>query len=375
MFIKKSQTALLIVLLAVAGAFSIAFAQGGDVYNSTGSGQSVVCRGERDFATTGITIWNQFMDPQDFYEYWKDITVRYFDNFCYYEDIYSLIKRIDKARTQIRKAFYSCTMDSKLKDTYYKLELELYFLRNYVDYKTPTGETWTEIAPIDEDWYSFSRSAFNSREEQRQFFNILAARYRNRLDTYKNCRDPGIQNMIDTFNADMEYLENTVNSAGKAISNKANRLYDTASSLVDAISSGEFFQNLVEVRINGMRCPILGYLTENDEEKKEELKQECLMSVDQLNQELKRNSPNLSVSFTDLEKMRTRIAAETATIKEDTLNIAEYELKYMYATDSIIDQFTSRLDGLKNVIEGTFNYERQTINCVKFIGNQQCNNL
>jgi len=373
MHLKKKIIFLVVLVACNLAAVNSAHAQGGDVYNSTGQGQSVACRGERDFATAGVTIWNQFMDPMDFFEYWNDITVRYFRNFCYYEDIYSLIKRIDKARTQIRKAFYDCAMTEGLKITYYELEAELYFLRHYVD------ENDYYIKPIDEDWYKFTSGIYGERDNRVKLFNKFHARYTNRLETYKECKDPGIENMIATYNSDMDYLKQTVANFKKGISQKASRLAKTASSLWNSIKTGEYLSNLVEVRINGMSCPVLGYLTaptksEEDKEKKEEKRQECLVAVDQLLVELRRQMPG-SVTVYDLQDAYNQIKHESERIKEETVSMAEFEFKYKDSSDNMLDQFTGRLDGLKQTIQDTYAPETQTINCVKFIGKSQCQNI
>lgn len=390
MFIKTNKTWKAIVKsLAVVG-FGLLFvgivvmsgntasAQGGTAYNSTGSSTPLDCRGERDFSTTGIAIWNQFMDPSDFYEYWNDITVRYWDNLCYYEDIYGLIKKIDKSRKQIRSAFFACKMTPRLKNTYFKLETELYFLRNYVDYKNAKGEIWTEIAPIDEDWYDFTRSTTEDTAERQALFAEFSIKYQNRLSTYKNCKDPGIENMIATFNSDIDYLENTINNAKKGIAKSANRLAKTSGELWNSVKSGEFFTNLVEIRINGMSCPVLGYLTaptetEEEKQKKEDKKQECLIAADQILQELQRNTPLIPVA--DLQQAVEAIAQEAARVESDTSSMAQYEFMYKLSSDNMTDQFTGRLDGLANIINGSFDPMNQTINCEKFVSNAQCQNI
>lgn len=364
-------------MILIAGSH-LAKAQGGALYDQTGSGTPLDCRGERDFSTAGITIWNQFMDPVDFYEYWNDITVRYFDNLCYYEDIYSLIKRIDKARKQIRGAFFACKMTDKLRTTYFELEAELYFLRHYVQYKNAAGEPWIETAPADEDWYDFTRSISSDRATQKALFDKFSTKYLGRMITYQNCKDPGIENMIATFKSDLEYLETTINNAVKSIAKRANRLAETTKDLWNSVASGEYFTNMVEIRINGMSCPIVGYLlapdeTEEEKQAKEGKKQECLIATDQIMKELQRNKPILPVA--DLQAATQAVEDQALRIETDTVSLAEYEFQYRESGDNLADQLAGRLDGLDNTIKSTFDPLIQTANCEKFVSNAQCQNI
>ena len=97
-----------------------------------GNGGEVFCRnGSRDWGNfiSSVISYNGFI------EYWNDILYRYNKNVCLYMDIDNLLKRIDKTREQIRKAFYVCDASApKLRDTYYELEAELFFLREYVGF-------------------------------------------------------------------------------------------------------------------------------------------------------------------------------------------------------------------------------------------------
>ena len=80
----------------------VTFAQTGGF---NGNGGEVLCRnGSRDWGNfiSSVISYNGFI------EYWNDILYRYNKNMCLYLDIDNLLKRIDKIREQIRKAFYVC---------------------------------------------------------------------------------------------------------------------------------------------------------------------------------------------------------------------------------------------------------------------------
>ncbi len=354
-------------------------AQSAGSTSPSGTGQEAICRGSRNWEASGIAIWNQFMDPRDFGEYWKDITVRYWNNICNYEDIYSLLKRIDKAREQLRKAFYNCTSTERIKTTYYRLESELYFIRNYVDYQKEQdnkGNTVTKyfIRQMDESWTDFTSSYLGKRSEKIALYNEFYTQYLNRLDTYNNCKDATIEDLIFKLQEDYMYLKDTVKAAGKSISQKADRLAGTASSLWDSVASGNYFKNMLQVNLNGMPCPVLAYVTEKDPEKKKELGTECAMGLEPIMISIMKNTPGLT--FSKLQQTVAKIAQQSNELTDDTTTIARFKYMYFYSSDDMTKELIKRLDSLNNIIsKQTPPYLNQTIQCVKSIKDAQCSNI
>jgi hypothetical protein len=374
-----------------------------DAYSPSGTGQEVVCRGDRNWAAYGVTIWNQFMDPRDFGEYWNDLIYRYAENFCHYEDIYSLLKRSDKAAEQVRKAFYSCTSTDKVVKSYYRIEAEIYFLRHYIDYGDKTAEDGTKtptyfIKPNDSDWQDFNDNLFNSRAEIDALYTEYYSKYNGRMDTYNKCKDPGIENLIVRFNDDMDFLSKTVKSAAKSVSQKAGRLKDTASGLVNAVKSGDYFKGLLQAGINGMPCPILSAAlakAANDSSAaaktavdtahnkliaaQKDPKKECAMAIQDIKAAINANLPNWQgVNFYDLQNAAENVAKQVKDIRDDTDVMAKYEFLYYESSDNIVGEFVGRMKSLNNIIGGSENspkYLNQTINCVRGIEKSQCTNI
>lgn len=371
----------LVGLVGFVGGSNLAIAQQGQSgpYTDTGISQSIICRGDRDFETTGISIWNQFMDPYDFVEYWKDITVRYFNNSCLYEDIYGLVKRIDGARTALRKAFYVCGDTERISLTYYKLETELYFLRNYVDFKKAKdieGNTIVSffMVPMDNEWLDFTGNIY-PRDEQLSLFRLFTDKYKNKLDSYSGCKDSSIENFVQRVNDDIDYLENIVKESGESLKKSSKKLGESASGLFKSISSGEYFKNIVDVRINGLPCPIIDYATETDPEKKQQKGEECLTGIDEISKALREAADfGDGISFEQLQKSIADVEQKASRLRIDADAMSEYEYLYLEGSDDMTRRMTAKLKSLKNVIDETFPHLNQTMRCAGDVPKAQCKN-
>ncbi|MBP7058575.1 hypothetical protein KBB06_04525 [Candidatus Gracilibacteria bacterium] len=362
-----------------------ASAQIGSNETPTGTGQEAVCRGDRNWAAYGAAIWNQFMDPEDLYQYYLDILYRsdlmgpilhISGNYCWYQDIYGLIKRADKAREQVRTAFYNCTSTDQLVNNYYRLEAEIYFLRNYVQ-KVQVGkeEKYQFVTNPDQKWLNFTDSMFKSATEKRDYYNQLKGKFGGRLAAYDSCRNDDMDSLVFRFKEDIEFLKDTVKQAGKSISQKAGRLAGTATGLWNSIKSGEYFTNMLQARINGMPCPVLGTLIGSEEQKKA-AKEECKAALDDIMAAIDRNSPAWSmITNYDVHTTAQNVKNQSKQILQDTDAMARYELQYYEGSDFMAKELVQRLNALYNIIDATMPYEKKTINCVRAIENAQCSNI
>lgn len=375
-------TAAVAILLLSAQWFP-ARAQDDMTYTPSGTGQELVCRGSRNWAAYGVAIWNQFMDPRDLTEYFKDLLIRYNDNFCLYEDIYGKLKSVDKAREGIRKAFYNCTSSDKLKDTYYSIESEIYFLRYYIvygPYVSDEGESKVgyhiKAKYPDADWHDFNEELFPEEQKRIDLYNKFKSTYGGRMETYDQCKDPSIETLILKFKDDIDYLEQTVKQAGKAISQKAKRLANTASSLYNSVRSGEYFKNMLEARINGMPCPLLGSLIGTEEEKKENRAQ-CGMAIKDIYDAIKANTPLVGsgISFETVHNTAQKAKEQAQIIVKKTNVMAKYEFMFYEGSDNLVQEILKTLGQLSNILDQSFPVENQTINCVRSVGKSQCANI
>lgn len=309
------------------------------------SGNQAICRGTRDYGAFLSTL----IDYDDFTEYWKDIFVRYSANICQYEDIDSLLTRIGKVRKQLREAFYVCADTSKMKDTYYKLETELFYLRNYVNTDNGSFEVINEAQLVNDLQENFViNKGYFSSEEMTGLFDQFKAKYESRLETYKNCTDQSWENLVTKWN---EFKDTAggfgpaIKQAGASISKRYERMANTP-----LTKGGGFFGGILDAKINGL---------------------EPMESLGQIYDELKRNLPE-GYTFSDVQAAQT--VAENK--RNEEVSIADYEAQYqaLYAETSgeYTNQIIYRLSVLDKIIKDTSAPMNQTYQCTRRINNKQC---
>lgn len=409
---------LLLVTIAIVTIFGIqtSFAQEDPGVNSpSGSGQEVICRGKRDWSTVGISIWNEFMDPRDWAEYFQDITVRYFDNACYYNDIYSLIKQEEKISKQIKDAFSVCASTDRLKERYYSLEAEIYFLRHYVNIKKMnTAASMLTSLNVSNDfyipkypddgkdgsksgWESFTSNIYKTKQERDSAYELFRSQYLNRVEAYKNCDTVNLESTYKRIVGDFETMGDMVKKSGKRLAAQTNKMAKTAVSLWDSIKSGELISNMVELRLNNKPCPILSIAidsmqkdankSEEEKEKESNEKKECMMGLEEIADAYVRNAPGYlvpssgtqasqnTISFSALQEAANELYYKSQIITKETDSMARYEMLYYNGSDTSVQKITAKLDKLNKIITDTYNYQNQTINCVTDVSAKQCINI
>ena len=314
-------------------------AQTGDM---SGNGGAVFCRnGARDYSNFASSI----ISYDGFVEYWKDIIERYNSNICVYNDIESLLNRINKTRTLIRKAFYTCDASaSKLAHTYDELEAELFFLRKYVTFSS-NGQTWfktdDEIKNAFMAYVVDNKKIFTSRELAEPLFQRILAKYKSRQDAYTNCKDPTWTNLIDKWN---EFVD-TAGGLGEVKKSGAT-LDAAAADLNKPIAFGSLF----EFKINGLP----------PEE-----------SLNEILKELKKNTPQ-GVTFeeaklaADQEKNRYQGALERLTY------LNQYKVQYQNVSGELLKEIINRLGQLQDIIMDTFPFIGQAKQCTKGLLDKTC---
>lgn len=317
---------------------------GAQLWDST-TGQQAICRGKRDFGT----FLSALISYDDFKEYWKDIFVRYNSNICQYTDIDALEKRITAVRKQIRAAFYVCADTTKMKDTYYKLEAELFYLRRYINTENGT------FIPVNidtvkndlKDYFVINKGYFTD-DKMTTLFNELKIKYTTRLETYKYCKDPSWQNLLDKWN---EFRENAggfgpaMKQASSSFKKRWERMANTP------MKGGQsFLGGFLDARINGLPA-------------KE--------GLDLIMQEIRKNTPG-GFTFGALaadKNYKDKIQAENL---DSATYIAQYQAQYGETADDYTFQIMATLNMLDDIIKTTAPYQNQTIQCTKRLNNKQC---
>jgi hypothetical protein len=308
----------------------------------------VACRGGRDFGTflSSIITYDDFMD------YWNDILVRYNANICHYQDIDGLVNRIKGVRQQLRSAFYVCGDTTGLKATYYDLEAETYYLRNFIKYtKTPEGNYIVvneQKLFNDMKAYFVDDKGFFDTAHLTRIFNQFKTRYQSRLATYNNCTDPTWQNLVDKWNEfkdDAGGVSSALKQAGSSMTKRWDRMANTPMNL-----NRDFWGGFLDVKINGLPP-------------KE--------ALSQIAEEFSRNMPSGS-TISQLQAASATSDEVYAYEASEQTYLAEYKMLYMESSAEFLKLMLARLDALDTTIKDTFPFQNQTIQCVKGIVDKQC---
>lgn len=316
-----------------------AFAQ----YAGGGTGQEVICK-------TGYRDWSLFISSTigyaEFTEYWKDILVRYNANLCHYQDVDSLVRRLDSVRKQIRRAFYVCADTKRLKETYYTLEAELFYARNFIE--TDKGQF---LITNDARMLKKFKDNFGDIFSRDQIDTLIArfkAKYSSKLEAFRNCADPSWDELVRKW---QEFKESSggigpaLQEATEQAESRWDRMKNTSMDL-----GRNFIGGFVDLKINGL--PV------------EE-------GLDQIMDELKRNLPG-GFTFEELQVAKDYSKQNVDYAKLEANYLTNYETLYKETSDELTHNVMFRLNMLNQIIETTYPYENQTIQCVARIVNKQC---
>jgi hypothetical protein len=310
------------------------------------AGNQAICRGGRDWGTFISAI----ISYDDFAEYWKDILVRYSSNICHYQDIDSLLTRITAVREQIRRAFYVCADTTRMKQTYYELEAELFYLRTYIntDY---SGFTVVDDQKVISDLrnYFVINKAFFTDQQILDLFNRFKTKYTPRLVAYQNCTDPVWQNLVDKWNefkSSAGGITPALNAAKQSAEKRWDRMANTSLNL-----GRDFWGGFLDVRINKLPA-------------KE--------GLNQILDELNRNTPGGGVTFDQLQAATSVSDTNYNYEADEATYLAQYQMLYLETSDAFTGEITARLNTMNSIVNNSFKYQNQTIQCVKSINSKQC---
>jgi hypothetical protein len=312
----------------------------------TTEGNQAICRGGRDW---GAFI-SALIDFDDFSEYWKDILERYSSNICHYNDIDALLKKITSVREQIRKAFYVCGDTSKMKQTYYELEAELFYLRKYIntDYSGFTVVSDQKVINDLKSYFVMDKGYF-SDEQILALFNNFKAKYASKIKVYQECKDPTWQNLVDKWNEFKDSaggITPALNAAKQSAEKRWDRMANTSLNL-----GRDFWGGFLDVRINNLPA-------------KE--------GLNQILAELEKNTPSGAVTFDELQAAQTISDSSYNYLAAQETYLAQYQMMYMETSDEFAIEITSKLKTLDDIVNKSYPYQNQTIQCVKSVNQKQC---
>jgi hypothetical protein len=371
---QKAGLTLLLLLMT----FSQVQAQG--LNSNAGSGTQLFCKRDfSNFLTNGIDF-----DGEGFLEYWTDILVTYNSNYCRYQDIDSLLNQIDKARKQIRQAFYVCdnATSSRVAAQYNQLSAELYYLRHFVDTaatpnpKVSDTEKAQKIIPNPDIRALFMKKFVTDKKYFDQptglaVFERISQKYASKLESYRNCVDPNLEQLyqrIDNLKTNLgaaTQLWNKFKERTKSRFSAMQKRIDANPGLISAFgasSVGDFFNRVVDLRINA-------------EPVGETTVWEQITFAAKENAPLSSNSNIASsqgITFNSVQADMSDIKARTDDGDMDLQYVSEYDLKYRQVQGIGLDKVRDNLDTLKDIIKNTFDPLDKVRICTANIVGKQC---
>lgn len=348
--------------------------------NNSNGGQQLFC--SRDFGTF-ITNGLDF-DGEGFIDYWRDMLVIYNTNYCQYTDIDSLHNRIDKARKQIREAFYACDNDTadRVTGEYYQMSAELYYLRHFVSTKeSPNPKASDKEKDQNVQLNASIHDMFiNMFVKKLKYFNTdqaeiifiqLKQKYESKLANYKNCSDPNIGMLKEKTVSLINTIE-TIKMLGKRFVESTQARWNAMEKRIAAnpgflaapyhTSLGDVFTRFVGVRVNG-EAPLESTIWE------------------QISNTAKENAPftygktkplPAAINFSVISNDLSTISARDQQNDMDIQYVSQYDLKYRQVGGSGLDKLKTNLITLQQTIEDTFKPMDQVRVCAAYIIGKQC---
>jgi hypothetical protein len=340
------------------------------ITNAQTTGKEVIC--ERDWST----FLSSIISYDGFVEYWKDIIYRYNKNICYYMDIDRVLKKLKKAREQIRKAFYSCdsARAADLKQTYYELEAELFFLRNFVDIGT------TEIKNADDKKvYEALRKKFYinksyfTEEKVKELFEKFKNKYASRVTvTYKECKDMGLTALSKKWESLVENFK-SMGATGKSIKEQWEKSLNTPIK-----RTGGFLKGYLDIRLGGLppKKAVDQIYKELKSQYETSLKRynpkKVQKSLEQNQEQEEQEESGIGPSLEELQNaIITNDENYVKKVKKANL-MAKYEALYKHGADEIAKDFKEKLEELNEIIQNTYPIFENLQKCSKKTADKQC---
>jgi len=348
--------------------------------NNSSSGTQLFCKRDfSNFLTNGLDF-----DGEGFLDYWNDIIVIYNANYCQYLDIDGLLNQIDKARKQIRQAFYVCdnATSSRVAAQYYQLSAELYYLRHFVT-TSPTPnpnssdaqkqQVVTERNTVRAEFMDMfvKKLAYFDQPTADQVFEKIKQKYASKIENYRNCTDPNweqlierIKNLGNTFDNLQQVFNRFQQKLSKRWSAMEQRVADNPgmATMFSSSSFGDFMNRVVDLRVNT-----------------EPAQQSTIW--EQLSFTAKENAPFSygntqaappAINYQTITNDLTTIQQRDTDFSDDLQYVTEYDLKYRQTQGLGLDTLKVNLDNLKTIISDTLPYMDQIEGCTGYIVDKQC---
>ena len=300
------------------------------------------------------TFSSAIISYNSFTEFWEDIFVRYNKNLCHYTDIAKVLDQIDAVRDEIKKNFLSCNaaQAATLKDKYYELEFELFFLRNFIDIPQSEIQEIPAEKVLEQLRQEFvlNKSYFDEAKAK-ELFDRFKKKYQGKVKTtYKNCEDPDIAALKKKWNSLKDTIKSMGQDAGKSITAEWNKSINNPPKGME-----QFIKGVQGFRLNNLPAfptpdKILADLTKDIAKSGSSIEPTLFEAQQKIDQ----------VQITHIKKV-------------DTVGVkAEYEALYKQGGDSLAESYVKKIQEINKVVIETFDPLTKVKECAKKTGERQC---
>lgn len=352
---------------------------------------SCIQKGEQEFGT----FWRAVIYSDGLYdgtiEPFNDVIFR---NSCQTNDIILLTKEQNRLRSMIREEFLKCEPADfenlaeydveeidRLKKAFHEVTMEIYYVRNIVDYKVAVGlpfgvlntqDLYDEKADFDPAIKKKANVIYNemfekyvsedySADEFNLFFSKIDKKYKDRIAGYQNCDSGSWAAVSDRWREFQEFFTEDyagLKESSSEISASAKDLADEfkEAKLIEVLrgKSGisDFVTALGAINVNGL-TPAEGFNEVLDEflnslpEGASITQEALLVEIDNKNNDL---------VFEEMEK----------SLK------AKFEVQYLYNSDQSAELFTEELNNTLEITDNSFTNMSRVLSGVEAMDNRQC---
>ena len=307
--------------------------------------------------------WQNFMSSainiESFLEAWNDVFTRYSDNTCHYQDIDIIFRQIERIQKQMETAVMTCNNSTfeKLKEKFYNTELELIYVRNFVQFEG--GDIFVmEKEFVAEKVYSYLQNEL-PHEYILEKFTEFEAKYSKKVPKYASCEDPNLAQLTKKFEKLVKNIESMGTQIEKKAATKWNKAINTAT-----LNTGALFQKVLNKRLSELapKPSILSTITGVQD-----------------GSTLGTNNETIETTTTAapenlFELTENLIKQEDTYIKTRTAKelMAEYEALYKNSGDSISKEFEDAINKLNTTIEDTYPHIDTLKQCTNSVTDKQC---
>jgi hypothetical protein len=300
-------------------------------------------------ASAFIDFLSTVLDYQRIFQIFDDVLFR---NSCQYNDIHTIILNNEGIRGQIRNAYYKCEYEriNELAANYIKNDMELYYLRYFVD----NGKTDGPIIEVSKDKVQSEMLSYYVSQKQMldeplftQYFNEFSDKYKDRIKKYNDCVDPFIEELIqklEEFGETMTVFKDPMFSDlaadfGKLAGPEEEDLSPTASESFETQLS-KFLNEKVALNVNMVPAK---------------------KGFQQIGEAFQDHAPTFE-EFSDAVKQEDEKNIQELNTAE---MLGEYKIRYLGGSDISIDRFSQKLEELKKTMQDTYPIMELLKTCLK----------